>query len=181
MNSQVNNLLDMRIKLIIILSILLTLSSVVLSKNSDSHFNHFFSLKINSIPNDSAIISQHTDNGFYKLIILGKEEKIKKYFREVTLETLCKNDSGTIAKAFNRINTNDKVTKTIWILEEIKNRNPEIRAYVYNELLRINYKKPPFLLKHLINNYFTNYNEPIDTLKTRINKLQKKMNKELWF
>ena len=126
---------------------------------------------------DSTIDTQPVEINVYKLIISGKEEKIKKYFREATAEELLKTDSGAIAKAFKRLNTNDKVSRTIWILEETKGRNIEIRDFIYNELLKVDYGKPSFFLNHMINNYFTNYNETDTLLSGKVRKLHGKMNR----
>ncbi len=112
-----------------------------------------------------------------KLITKGKEDEVKQYFKEVTSDELMSADSGAIVKAFNRLNTNDKVTRTIWILQEVKNRTIEIKTYVYSELIKVEYGKPSFFLKHMINNYFTNYNESEATLLEKVKKLQKKMNR----
>jgi hypothetical protein len=112
-----------------------------------------------------------------KIIISGREEKIKKFFREVTFEQLVRNDSGSIPKSFRKLNTNDKVSRTIWILEEIKKRDTELRNYIYTELLKVEYGKPSMLLNHMINNYFVNFDEEDTTLMDKIRKLQSKMNR----
>jgi len=126
---------------------------------------------------DFYINPQLGDTNIYKLITTGKETEIRKYFRAVTLDELAASDSATIIKALNRLNTNDKVTRTIWILEEVKNRNLEIKRYVYLELGKVAYNKPPFFLKQMINNYFTNFHEKEDTLLEMVSVLQKRMNK----
>ena len=127
--------------------------------------------------NDSLLTISQKNINIYKLIIAGKESEIKKYFNTVSLDDLIKSDSGAIAKAFKRINTNDKVTRTIWVLEEIKNRNVEVRSYVYSELLKADFGKPSFLLNHMINNYFVNFKESDTTLIEKVRKLQRKMNR----
>lgn len=167
----------MRITPLIISSILLTLSLSVKAKHTV--VNTLKPIYQNSCVgiNDSLINAQQTDKKIYKLIISGKEDKIKGYFREVSADELSRADSGAFAKVFKRINTNDKVTITIWILEEVKNRDLEIRASVYNQLLMVDFGKPSFFLNHMINNYFTNYPEKEATLSEKVRKLHGKMNR----
>ena len=112
-----------------------------------------------------------------KLIASGKENEIKDFFRNITSEELLKTDNGTIVRAFSKLNSNDKVTHTIWILEEVKNRQIEIREYVYTELEKVDFNKPTIVLKHLINNYFTNYHEDEAALAEKLSALQRKMNR----
>ncbi|RPH33399.1 MAG: hypothetical protein EHM93_05465 [Bacteroidales bacterium] len=126
---------------------------------------------------DNDTTNYAVNKNIYRLITNGIEKEIKNYFSAVSLDELIKSDSGAIVKAFKRINTNDKVSRTIWILEEVKNRNVEVRAYVYNELLKIDFGKPSFLLNHMINNYFTNYTEKEITLSEKVRKIHKKMNR----
>lgn len=132
--------------------------------------------KLRTISNNSTVITPES-NEIYRLITNGIENDIKKYFKEVDLAELIRSDNGSILKAFNKLNPNDKVTHTIWVLEEIKNRTPEIKRYVYSELEKVDYSKPSFILKQLINNYFTNFNEMDDSLMEKVVNLQKKMNK----
>ncbi|NOU16678.1 MAG: hypothetical protein HOO91_03885 [Bacteroidales bacterium] len=120
---------------------------------------------------------QPEDKNIYKLIAIGQENEIKKYFNEITLDELMRSDTGNIVKAFKKLNTKEKVTRTIWILEEVKNRTFEIKKYVYEELEKVDYNKPSFFLKQLINNYFTNLNEKEVTLTEKVTALQKKMNR----
>ena len=126
---------------------------------------------------DSSIIYTAKNTNIYKLILAGRESDIKNHFRIVSFDELTKSDSGAIGKAFKRLNTNDKVTRTIWILEEVKNRNIEIRAYVYNELIKIDFGKPSFFLNRMINNYFTNCPENEVSLAEKVRKLHGKMNR----
>lgn len=168
----------MRIISLIISSILLTLSFSVNAKCTNTRtLKPKLSENSSNGLNDSTIITQLADKNIYRLIISGKEDKIKNYFREVSANELLKVDSGAFTKAFKRLNTNDKVTRTIWILEEVKNRNLEIRAYVYNELLKVDFGKPSFFLNHMINNYFTNYTEKEITLSEKVRKLHSRMNR----
>ncbi|NVO08983.1 MAG: hypothetical protein HXX16_03380 [Bacteroidales bacterium] len=120
---------------------------------------------------------QSVDKNIYKLIATGQENEIKKYFNEITLDELTRSDTGNIVKAFKRLNTKEKVTHTIWILEEVKNRTLDIKKYVYEELEKVEYNRPSFFLKQLINNYFTNFNEKEITLAEKVTALQNKMNK----
>jgi len=120
---------------------------------------------------------QSENKNVYKLIATGQESEIKKYFKEITIDELIRSDTGNIVKAFRKLNTKEKVTRTIWILEEVKNRTFEIKKYVYEELEKVDYNKPSFFLKQLINNYFTNLNEKEVTLTEKVAALQKKMNR----
>lgn len=168
----------MRITSLIISSILLTLSFSVKAKYANvCAIKPILSQNSCNGLNDSTIITQLADKNIYKLIISGKEDKIKRYFREISADELLKADSGAITKAFKRLNTNDKVTRAIWILEEVKNRNLEMRAYVYTELLKVDFGKPSFFLNHMINNYFTNYTEKEITLSEKVRKLHGRMNR----
>jgi len=112
-----------------------------------------------------------------KLIVNGKENEIKEYFKNILAEDLLKTDNGTIVKAFSKLNANDKITHTIWILEEVKNRQVDIREYVYTELGKVDFNKPTIVLRHLINNYFTNYSEKEAALAEKVSALQHKMNR----
>ena len=159
----------MKVKIIIALSTILLLSNSLFAKNSSLQ-----SLTTKQ-PSDTSIVEKRQT--IVKIITSGNEERIKKYFREVSSSELLKIDSGTIAKAFSKLKASDKVSRTLWILEETKNRSSEIREYVYKELGRIDYKRPVMVLRHLVNNYFTNYVEPIDSLKMRVDALQRRMNK----
>lgn len=159
----------MRIRLLIALCFLFILSNSLFAKNSG------LQSLTTKLPNDTLIAEKR--QSIVKLITSGNEERIKKYFREVSASELLKIDSGTIAKAFIKLKASDKVSRTLWILEEVKNRSSEIREYVYKELGRIDYKRPVMVLRHLVNNYFTNYVEPIDSLKMRVDALQRRMNK----
>lgn len=168
----------MRITSFLISSILLTLSLSVNAKHTNAYtIKPILSQNSGDGLNDSTTVAQQADKNIYKLIISGKEEKIRSYFKEVTADELLKADSGAITKAFKRVNTNDKVTRTIWILEEVKKRDVEIRAYVYNELLKVDFGKPSFFLNHMINNYFTNYPEKEATLSEKVRKIHGKMNR----
>ncbi len=159
----------MKVKILIALSTILLLSNTLFAKNSCLQY------LTTKQPSDTLIVEKR--QSIVKIITSGNEERIKKYFREVSASELLKIDSGTIAKAFSKLRTNDKVSRTLWILEETKNRSSEIREYVYKELIRIDYKRPIMVLRHLVNNYFTNYVEPLDSLKLRVNALQQRMNK----
>ena len=90
-----------------------------------------------TISTDSSSSVPSVNKNIYKLIISGQENAIKKHFRTVSFEELIKSDSGAIVKAFKRINTNDKVTRTIWILEEVKTQDIEVRAYIYNDKIQV--------------------------------------------
>ncbi len=155
----------------------LSKSSIILADNllithSDKNFRSdncdYYNLKSNL---------QSEDKNIYKLITSGQENEVKKYFNEITLDELISSDTGNIVKAFKKLNTKEKVTRTIWILEEVKNRTFEIKKYVYEELEKVDYNKPSFFLKQLINNYFTNLNEKEVTLTEKVAALQKKMNR----
>ncbi len=166
----------MKIKSFIILSFLL---SLFISVDANClHFNKKSSIPVNKI---NEFIDTTTNKpiaiNISKIILSGKEDKIKKFFREVSLEQLGRNDSGTMVKSFRRLNTNDKVSRTIWILEVVKNRDAEFRNYIYTEFLKVDYGKPSILLNHMINNYFVNYNEGDTTLTDKVRKLQRKMNR----
>ncbi len=126
---------------------------------------------------DTSIIVTAKPTNIYKLILSGQENAIKKHFKTVSFDELIKADSGAIVRAFKRLNTNDKITRTIWILEEVKNREIEVRAYIYNELLKIDFGKPSFFLNHMINNYFTNFTENETSLSEKVRKLHGKMNR----
>jgi len=126
-----------------------------------------------SIKDTSSIVS--TDTDIYKLIVSGQEVDVKNYFKNIPLEELIRSDSGAVVRAINRLKSNDKVTHTIWILEEVKNRNIELRRHIYDELNKVEYSRPPFLLKPFINSYFTNYTEPEDSLVDKVKALHKKM------
>lgn len=105
----------------------------------------------------------------YQIILSGKEAKVKSYFREVEeFDSVC---TEQIFKAFTKLNAKSKVTHTIWILEEVKNRSTDIREKIYSTLLKVNYPKPAYLLKPMINGYFTNYREPEDSLAKQVNAL----------
>jgi len=117
------------------------------------------------------------DKDIYKLITTGQEVEVKRYFQQITFDELIKSDSGVIVKAISKLKSNDKVTRTIWILEEVKNRSFAIKKHLYTELEKVDYKRPSFVLRQLINNYFTNFNETEDTLLLKVSALQKKMNK----
>lgn len=134
-------------------------------------------IKFNNLSNDTISRAISKDISLYKLILSGNEAQIKKYIKGVAPDMLLKVDSGTIAKAFNKLNTNDKVSRTIWILEEAKNREPNVRAYIYSELLRIDFGKPSYLLNHMINNYFVNFIEKDESLYLKIRRLHSKMNR----
>lgn len=153
----------MRKNLLLISGILLILSTSVLASSR---------LNFTSSLNDSIEVK-----GIFKLIFTGQESEIKEYFKNVTFNELAKSDSGSIVKAINFLHTKDKVTHTIWILEEIKNRNFDLRNYIYTELGKVDYNKPNFMTRQLINNYFTNYVEKEVTLIEKVNALQKKMNR----
>jgi len=112
-----------------------------------------------------------------KLIVNGKENEVKEFFKNILAEDLLKSDNGTIVKAFSKLNANDKITHTIWILEEVKNRQVDIREYIYTELVKVDFNKPTIVLRHLINNYFTNYSENEAALAEKVTALQRKMNR----
>ncbi len=135
------------------------------------------SIQHNILSNDTITRSINSDLSLYKIILSGNEVQLKKYIKAVSSEMLMKIDSGTIAKALNKLNTNDKVSRTIWILEEAKNRDPNVRAYIYSALLRVDYGKPSYLLNHMINNYFVNFGEKEEFLYLKIRKLHSKMNR----
>jgi hypothetical protein len=159
-----NPLKTMRKNHLFIASILMTMSFSLFAQSTPTSVN-------NSLT-DSLQVKR-----LYKLITHGQEGEIKKYFNEVSLDELIKSDTGTIVKAINRLSTKDKVTHTIWILEEIKNRNFDLRNYIYTELGKVDFNKPNFMTRQLINNYFTNYIEKEVTLTEKVDALQKKMNR----
>ena len=109
--------------------------------------------------------------GVRDIILSGKEIDIKGYFKIVAYEDLNKQCCDDILNAFNKLNARNKVTHTIWILEEVKNRSTDIREKIYSTLLKVNYPKPAYLLKPMINGYFTNYREPVDSLAKQVNAL----------
>jgi len=115
------------------------------------------------------------DTDIYKLILGGKEDEIKNYFSSVTFDVLTNQDNGAIVRAITRLNSNNKVTHTIWILNGIKNSTFDVRSHVYTELEKIEYGKLSFVLKTLVNNFFVNYNEEELTLKRKVDSIQKKM------
>lgn len=107
----------------------------------------------------------------YDIILSGKEISIKNYFKTIAHEDLDKLCCDGVVKALNKLNPKDKVTHTIWILEEVKNRSIDVREKVYTILLKVNYPKPAYLLKPMINSYFTSYREPDDSLAKQVNEL----------
>lgn len=127
--------------------------------------------------NDNSLNISFDDSKVYKLIANGKENDIKQYFGNVSFDELVRSDNGAIVKAFSKLSTNDKVTHTIWILEEVKNRSLDIKKHAYTELEKVDYNRPSFFLKQMINNYFTNFNEKEVALLETVSALQKKMNK----
>ena len=125
--------------------------------------------------NDSLMPVLSKEKNIYKLIIAGQENEIKKYFNHVSLDELIQSDSGAIVKAINKLNTKNRVTHSIWILEAAKSRTPDIRKYIYTHLLLVEYNKPNFMLKTLINNYFTNFHEQEDSLLNQVSSLHRNM------
>jgi hypothetical protein len=117
------------------------------------------------------------DKDIYKLIVTGKENEIKDYFKDVTLEVLTRSDNGAIVRGINRLNSNNKVTHTIWILGGVKNSSIDVRRYVYTELEKIEFGKYPYVIKTLVNNFFFNFDEKEVTLTEKVSKIQKKMTK----
>ena len=109
--------------------------------------------------------------GAHDVILSGKELCIKNYFKVIAYEDLSNQCCESIVNAINKLNSKDKVTHTIWILEEVKNRSMDIREKIYSTLLKVNYPKPAYLLKPMINGYFTNYREPYDSLSNHVNVL----------
>lgn len=122
--------------------------------------------KSNSIPD-----TLHKECSVHDIILSGKELSIKSYFKTVAYEDLSNQCCDEILSALNELIAKDKVTHTIWILEEVKNRSIEIREKVYSTLLKVNYPKPAYLLKPMINSYFTSYREPDDFLAKQVNAL----------
>lgn len=112
---------------------------------------------------------------FYKTILSGVETKIRNCIKQVSLSQLNKSGSAEIVRALNKLSTKDKVSHTIWILEEVKNRSVEIRSQVYSDLLKVDYTKPSVLFKPMINSYFTNYKEPEDSLAKQVSLLHGRM------
>jgi len=127
---------------------------------------------------DSSITVTSKDKDLYRLIVGGKEDEIKNYFKDVALDELTRSDTGAIVSALNKLNPKEKITHTIWMLEEAKNRPVEIRKYMYTELEKVNYSKPSFVLKQLINNYFTNFKEEDATLSEKVTSIQRRMNRK---
>lgn len=107
----------------------------------------------------------------YTIILSGKELNIKNYFKTIESDDLSSQCCNEIVDAINKLNSKDKVTHTIWILEEVKNRSIDIRGKVYLTLLKVNYPKPAYVLKPMINSYFTSYREPEDSLAKQVNAL----------
>lgn len=147
-------------------AILGVLLSVTLSVNA----------QVSELPKDTSThLIQEKD--IYTLITAGQEIDVKSYFKGIAIDELIRSDSGSMVRAISKLKTNDKITRTIWILEEVKNRTVDIKYYVYTELERVDYRRPSFVLRQLINNYFTNYNETETALLDKVNALQKKMNR----
>lgn len=107
----------------------------------------------------------------YSIILSGKELNIKNYFNTIAYDDLSNQCCNEIVDAINKLNSKDKVTHTIWILEEVKNRSIDIRGKVYLTLLRVDYPKPAYVLKPMINSYFTSFREPDDSLAKQVNAL----------
>jgi hypothetical protein len=173
-------------KIHLIISILFTFPPILFAQSKSSIFltnNLLTNHSVNCYESDDCSYyhlkgnPQSEDKNVYKLIATGQESEIKKYFNEITIDELMRSDTGNIVKAFRKLNTKEKVTRTIWILEEVKNRTFEIKKYVYEELEKVEYNRPSFFLKQLINNYFTNLNEKEVSLTEKVAALQKKMNR----
>lgn len=109
--------------------------------------------------------------GAHDIILLGKELSIKNYFKAIAYEDLSNQCCEGIVNAINKLKPKDKVTHTIWILEEAKNRSTDVREKIYTTLLKVNYSKPTYLLKPMINSYFTSFREPEDSLAKQVNAL----------
>ena len=107
----------------------------------------------------------------YQVILSGREASIKNYFKDASYENLSGKCSDEILKAITNLSAKDKITHTIWILEEVKNRSTDIRETIYSTLLKVNYPKPAYLLKPMINSYFTSYRESNDSLAKQVNAL----------
>lgn len=107
----------------------------------------------------------------YDIILVGKELGIKNYFKAIVYEDLNAQCCDGIINALNKLNPKDKITHTIWILEEVKNRSTDIREKIYSTLLKVNYPKPSYMLKPMINSYFTSYRESDDSLAKQVNAL----------
>ncbi len=74
------------------------------------------------------------DTDIYKLILGGKEDEIKNYFSGVNIDELVCQDNGAIVRAITRLNSNNKVTYTIWILNGIKNSTVDIQHLQPNQV-----------------------------------------------
>ena len=109
--------------------------------------------------------------GAHDIILSGKELSIKNYFKVIAYEDLSNQCCEGIVNAFNKLNSKDKVTHTIWILEEAKNRSTDIREKIYSTLRKVNYPKPAYLFTPMINGYFTNEREPENSLAKQVNAL----------
>lgn len=151
--------------------VLLTFISSAVSASckpcSNPGSNSFYLLK------DSIVLKKQIN--LYRIITSGAEADVKNLFQQISYNELVSLDSGKIVKALNRLNTKEKVTHTIWILEVAKTRSIDFRNYIYCELLKVDYSKPNILVKTLINNYFTNYKEEEDSLSIKVSTLHRRM------
>lgn len=119
---------------------------------------------------NTAIINIDSCN-VYQVILSSKEASIRSFFKKVSSDEFDSICTAQILDAFSKLTAKDKVTHTIWILEEVKIRSIDIREKVYFALLKVNYPKPAYMLKPMINSYFTSYREPDDTLAKQVNAL----------
>ena len=168
----------MKIFLLLISFVFVSLDSLC-SKTWHIGDNSGTKISIQPIYEDNLMdtLACNKEKSIYQLIYSGVENDIRNYFRHINYDVLVKSDSGSVVRALNKIAPNERITHTIWIMEEVKNRNLDIRNHVYSELLKVDYSKPNFMVKTLINNYFTNLREPDDNLAKKVAELQKRMNR----
>lgn len=102
------------------------------------------------------------------VILSGVESRIRECFRTVSVQQLNCSGNQQIVDAVSLLGDKNKISHTLWILEETKTRPADIRALVYSSLLKVNYAKPNFFMKSMINSYFTNYQDSNDSLARQI-------------
>jgi len=112
-----------------------------------------------------------------QIIDRGDQIVIENLFKKITLNNLQQEDGGRLTKAMNSHEVMDQANITFFILNGVKSNEGDVRSYTLNQLKQVEYKKASFLVKALINSYFSKYQESDPGLRENLNELQQKMTK----
>ncbi|HRX31645.1 MAG TPA: RICIN domain-containing protein [Tenuifilaceae bacterium] len=134
--------------------------------------------KHTSTPEMKSDLDQDVVSKMKNLIETKQTTSISEYLERISINKLVQEDNGdVIVNAMSELESNDQVNMCVYMMNgTVKNKNVEVRRYVYTKLANVSYKKPSFLFKTLLNKHFADFKETDPGLNFIVSNIHNKIN-----